>query len=152
MSRYIDSEKLIAGVKELNLATKTYEEQVAFNNALAMVVEIITSLQQEQPEVEQDMVNVVKSYYDVQELEDVKITTTGVGLLNFAEHIKKIILNSAFILYNHITENSGNKTLDDEIDAVIKMNDLWGGLLPNTLIKYTSRHFWDMGLNARKEE
>lgn len=110
---------------------------------------------QEQQEVVQDIANVVKSYYDVQELEDVQIMTTGVGLLNFAEHIKKIILNSAFILYNHIPENSGNKTLDDEIDAVIKMNDLWGGLLPNTLIKYTSRHFAEWGathLNARKEE
>jgi hypothetical protein len=46
--KYIDPEKLIAKIKELNLATKTYDEQVAFNNALAMVVEIITSLLQEQ--------------------------------------------------------------------------------------------------------
>ncbi|MBR3245232.1 MAG: hypothetical protein IKF90_21485 [Parasporobacterium sp.] len=47
MSKYIDAEKLKTKVKKLNLVTKTYEEQVAFNNALAMVVEIITSLQQE---------------------------------------------------------------------------------------------------------
>ena len=47
MTKYIDAEKLTSKVKELNLATKTYEEQVAFNNALAMVVEIIDSLQQE---------------------------------------------------------------------------------------------------------
>ena len=46
--KYIDAEKLKAKVKNLNLATKTYEEQVAFNNALAMVVEIIDSLLQEQ--------------------------------------------------------------------------------------------------------
>lgn len=52
MSKYIDADKLKAKVKELNLATKTYEEQVAFNNALEMVVEIIDSLQQEQPEVD----------------------------------------------------------------------------------------------------
>lgn len=51
MTKYIDSEKLKAKVKELNLATKTYEEQVTFNNALAMVVEIINSLQQEQPKL-----------------------------------------------------------------------------------------------------
>lgn len=49
MEKYIDADKLIAQIKELNLVTKTYDEQVAFNNALAMVVEIITSLQQEQP-------------------------------------------------------------------------------------------------------
>lgn len=48
MIKYIDAEKLIAKIKELNSVTKTYEEQVAFNNALAMVVEIIDSLQQEQ--------------------------------------------------------------------------------------------------------
>lgn len=47
---YIDAEKLVPKIKELNLVTKTYEEQVAFYNALAMVVEIITSLQQEQPQ------------------------------------------------------------------------------------------------------
>jgi len=52
MAHYIDADKLIAKIKELNLATKTYEEQVAFNNALAMVVEIIDSLQQEQTEVD----------------------------------------------------------------------------------------------------
>lgn len=50
--KYIDAEKLIAKIKELNLATKTYDEQVAFNNALAMVAEIIDSLQQEQPEMD----------------------------------------------------------------------------------------------------
>ena len=50
--KYIDAEKLIAKVKELNLATKTYEEQVTFNNALAMVVEIIDTLQQETPDKE----------------------------------------------------------------------------------------------------
>jgi hypothetical protein len=49
--KYIDAEKLKTKVKELNLVTKTYEEQVAFNNALAMVVEIIASLQQEQPDL-----------------------------------------------------------------------------------------------------
>lgn len=49
MSKYIDADKLIAKIKDLNLVTKTYDEQVAFNNALAMVVEIIDSLQQEQP-------------------------------------------------------------------------------------------------------
>ncbi|MBQ8070956.1 MAG: hypothetical protein IJ202_08905 [Bacteroidales bacterium] len=48
--KYIDAEKLVAKINELNLVTKTYDEQVAFNNALAMVVEIIDSLQQEQPE------------------------------------------------------------------------------------------------------
>lgn len=54
MAKYIDAEKLKAKVKDLNLATKTYEEQVAFINALAMVVEIIDSLQQEQPEIEKE--------------------------------------------------------------------------------------------------
>lgn len=54
MTKYIDAEKLKAKVKELNLATKTYEEQVTFNNALAMVVEIINSLQQEQPKLYKD--------------------------------------------------------------------------------------------------
>lgn len=48
--KYIDADKLKAKIKELNLVTKTYDEQVAFINALAMVVETITSLQQEQPE------------------------------------------------------------------------------------------------------
>lgn len=48
MNKYIDAEKLKTKVKKLNLVTKTYEEQVVFNNALAMVVEIIDSLQQEQ--------------------------------------------------------------------------------------------------------
>ncbi|MBR1435046.1 MAG: hypothetical protein IJ584_08035 [Bacteroidales bacterium] len=52
--KYIDAEKLIAKIKELNLVTKTYDEQVAFNNALAMVVEIIDSLQQEHPEEDYD--------------------------------------------------------------------------------------------------
>lgn len=52
MTKYIDAEQLITKIKELNLVTKTYEEQVAFNNALAMVVEIITSLQQERKEVD----------------------------------------------------------------------------------------------------
>lgn len=60
--KYIDAEKLIAKVKELNLATKTYEEQVTFNNALAMVVEIIDSLQQEQPEV--DLENEIDEKWD----------------------------------------------------------------------------------------
>lgn len=50
--KYIDAEKLIAEVKKLNLVTKTYEEQVAFNNALAMVVDIINSLQPEQPDID----------------------------------------------------------------------------------------------------
>lgn len=49
--KYIDADKLLAKIKELNLVTKTYEEQVVFNNALAMVVEAIDSLQ-EQPEVD----------------------------------------------------------------------------------------------------
>lgn len=141
--KYIDVDLLKTGLIHLGeeFPILTYEA----------VLYLIDSLQQEQPEVDQDIANVVKSYYDVQELEDVKITTTGVGLLNFAEHIKKIILDSAFILYNHILENSGNKTLDDEIDAVIKMNDLWGGLLPNTLIKYTSRHFAEWGAEHAKK-
>lgn len=58
--KYIDAEKLIARIKELNLVTKTYEEQVAFNNALAMVVEIIDSLQQEQESVAERFARIVR--------------------------------------------------------------------------------------------
>ena len=61
MSKYIDADKLNAKIKGLNLVTKTYEEQVAFNNALSMVVEIIDSLQQEQTEV--DLEQEVISYF-----------------------------------------------------------------------------------------
>lgn len=60
--KYIDAEKLTAKIKELNLVTKTYDEQVAFNNALAMVVEVITSLQQEQPKV--DVEKEYKKWWD----------------------------------------------------------------------------------------
>ncbi len=59
--KYIDADKLIAKIKELNLVTKTYEEQVAFNNALAMVVEIIRSLHQEQQEI--DLEKDVESWF-----------------------------------------------------------------------------------------
>lgn len=64
MSKYIDADKLVAKIKELNLVTKTYEEQVAFNNALAMVVEIITSLQQRQQNAYEDAMLEVKEYVD----------------------------------------------------------------------------------------
>ena len=154
--KYIDADKLKAEIRKLLIPTvhdRDYDEwEHGKDSGFIEAISIIESLQQEQPEVEQDIANVVKSYFDVQELEDVKITTTGIGLLNFAKHIKKIVLSSAFILYNHITENSGNKTLDNEIDATIKMNDLWGGLLPNTLIKYTAHHFYELDRNARKED
>lgn len=52
MTKYIDAEKLKSKVKELNITTKTYEEQVSFSTALLMVTELIDSLQQEQQEVD----------------------------------------------------------------------------------------------------
>ncbi len=58
--KYIDAEQLKTKVKELNLVTKTYEEQVAFNNALAMVVEIIDSFQQEQESVAERFARIVR--------------------------------------------------------------------------------------------
>jgi len=94
--KYIDADKLIAKIKELNLVTKTYEEQVAFNNALAMVVEIIDSLQQEQPEVDLE------------------------------------------------------KEIDKWFDS---MGEAWeDGEWSTNDIKSTARHFFELGLNARKEK
>jgi hypothetical protein len=54
MEKYIDADKLKSKVKELNITTKTYEEQVSFSTALLMVTELIDSLQQEQQEVDLD--------------------------------------------------------------------------------------------------
>ena len=73
IEKYIDAEKLKTKVKKLNLATKTYEEQVAFNNALAMVVEIIYSLQQEQPFLPANLDEVAERYGT----EKHPMTTTG---------------------------------------------------------------------------
>ncbi len=62
------NEELIAKIKELNLVTKTYEEQVAFNNALAMVVEIIETLEPEKPintdELEEEIMRYTRNDYD----------------------------------------------------------------------------------------
>ena len=88
--KYIDAEKLIAKVKELNLATKTYEEQVTFNNALAMVVEIIDSLQQEQPEVEFN--KELDSFYDSPLLEGA--TISFMSYTRIAQHFYELGLNA----------------------------------------------------------
>ena len=50
--KYIDADKLASKVKELNITTKTYEEQVSFSTALLMVTELIDTLSKEQPEVD----------------------------------------------------------------------------------------------------
>lgn len=65
--KYIDAEKLKTKVKKLNLVTKTYEEQVAFNNALAMVVEIIDSLQQEQlsEDMDEEITSFIEKHYHI---------------------------------------------------------------------------------------
>ena len=49
--KYIDADKLASKVKELNITTKTYDEQVSFSTALLMVIELIDTLSKEQQEV-----------------------------------------------------------------------------------------------------
>ena len=59
--KYIDAEKLASKVKELNITTKTYEEQVSFSTALLMVIELIDTLSKEQQEV--DLEKEIEEYW-----------------------------------------------------------------------------------------
>ena len=90
--KYIDAEKLIIKIKELNLVTKTYDEQVAFNNALAMVVEIITSLQQEQPEVV-DLETEYKSYMQSKK-DDLSGKAITINIKDLARHFYELGLKA----------------------------------------------------------
>ena len=93
MAKYIDAEKLITKIKELNLVTKTYDEQVAFNNALAMVVEIITSIQEEQSEVDlEELEKEIKRY--LQEIYDRDTTVRDVAR-HFAKWQKEQMMKEA---------------------------------------------------------
>ena len=81
--KYIDADNLIAElekkkkilVSKYNVLAKYEVWRSANENKIKIdtisdILSLITSLQQEQPEVEQDIANVVKSYYDVQELKE----------------------------------------------------------------------------------
>ena len=100
---------------------------------------------------EVDLEEIIKSHFDIKNINDVKITTTGENLLNLAMRINKFVMNTAFEQYRQIGENTWNKSLDEEIEKTIKMNDMWCGLMPNTLIKYTARHFFELGLKAAQK-
>ena len=96
MSKYIDAEKLIERLEEMKRAE--YENCGGVNSktgALQEVQELITSLQQEQPEV--DLKEEITSFFSKNP-----------------------------IPYEHITD--------------------W------PLLKNTALHFYELGLNARKEE
>lgn len=77
--KYIDADKLIAKIKELNLVTKTYEEQVAFNNALAMVVEIIDSLKQEHSSLSSNLEEAAKKYANKEHPDEPSVGQWGTG-------------------------------------------------------------------------
>lgn len=108
MGKYIDSEKLIAKIKELNLATKTYDEQVAFNNALAMVVEIITSLQQEQKEIdlEGEITHFLSNATKMNKGEwRGKYPISDIGFRAVARHFYELGLRRAAEMYDEIEYN-----------------------------------------------
>ena len=150
MAKYIDTEKLKAEIKKLQCEQgfDTGEAESAYQFAIKDIFSIIASLQQEQPEV--DLEKIVKSYFDIGHL-DVRITTNGDGLLRFARRISRLVRDASFRLYNESGFGDNGGDIDSEIEATIKMNDMWGDLLPDTLIKYTARHFYELGQKAGKE-
>lgn len=122
---YIDAEKLIAKIKELNLVTKTYDEQVAFYNALAMVVEIITFLQQKQPEVDLEKENSTASSTTWKECRECGIP---MNRLNGQKSSPATSLDFDTEVYNWLREHGSDET--------------------RQLIEMTARHFWEMAQNS----
>lgn len=161
MSKYIDADKLKAKVKELNLATKTYEEQVAFNNALAMVVEIIDSLQQEQPEG----LHFTPLNRLIQKIPSKRWNDT---VNNYAKKLRDCLIKEGYrkdaeVLQGYISYMNGNNvpmaTMDEHEQPEVDFNEEverfakeCGYPSAATIDFQFARHFYELGLNAREEK
>lgn len=168
MSKYIDADKLKAKVKELNLATKTYEEQVAFNNALAMVVEIIDSLQQEQPEG----LHFTPLNRLIQKIPSKSWNDT---VNNYAKKLRDCLIKEGYrkdaeVLQGYISYMNGNNvpmaTMDEHEQPEVELEKEIDKFLNETGAPYVwcnddeqkewcniiARDFWNKGYNARKKE
>lgn len=124
--RYIDAEELIAKIKELNLVTKTYEEQVAFNNALAMVVEVIDSLQQGQPEG----MHFTPLYRLIQKIPSKKWNDT---VNNYAKKLRDCLIKEGYrkdaeVLQGYISYMNGNNvpmaTMDEQEQPEVNFEEI----------------------------
>ena len=102
--KYIDAEKLIAEIQKLRSETCISESDDYYEYAKSEIIDIITSLQKEQPEV--DLEREIRDYF--------------------------------------------SKWDYDYYNCVITMgNDIVATL---SSIQNVARHFYELGLNARKEE
>lgn len=100
MSKYIDAEKLIAKIDNLESFSCISEEQDGFYSAISRINDIIDSLQQEQPEVDLE---------------------------------KEIDL-----CWQDWISPSNQSSVE--------------GVLPKSEFSMYARHFYELGLNARKEK
>ena len=150
-----DEEKLIMCCKFLRDASVCIDYDVPHKEDIEKCFQWLKSLRPQnhwKPSEEHvDLEKIVKSYFDIKHF-DVRITTNGDGLLKFARHISRLVRDASFKLYNESSFGNNSGDIDSEIEATIKMNDLWGDLLPSTLIQYTAYHFYKLGLKAGKEE
>lgn len=103
MSKYIDAEKLIVQIDNLESFSCISEEQDGFYSAISRINDIIDSLQQEQPEVDLD------------------------------EEITAYIESHFHIRYDETLEVGNDPLTTADFEAI-------------------ARHFFELGLNARKEK
>ena len=161
--KYIDADKLIAEIERLQKRAKHYEEVSLTDGersywsgedgALILLTTFITSLQQERPDNE-DIDKVAQELYE--HLYELKRRNNIPTNLYYKKEI--IDLWKAGVEYgrNHPKQEQPEVDLSEE--TIIKQFDIIDDRCFNEGIvgwkkdKLIARHFYELGLNARKEE
>lgn len=145
MRKYIDAEKLKYEIEKRNLSnyhttTEGYEEEL---------YEIIASLQQEQPE---DIVVVARTFLDA-------LSKTPYNNKPITD--AQIIIKQLLLFFENPKEYNPDAILEQpEVDLEKEYKTWWNSISGKINVEHimewymheTARHFYELGLNARKEE
>ena len=142
--KYIDAEKLIAEIKrqQRNLIFLSNTEQVGVrrdcalqNGVYAYILELVASLQQEQPEVD----------FEVKFAEFLERKDAELGAKSWSEDdLRELAL---YFYYGRNNDKQSEVDLDKEVQewknkhGVVGMDNLWLGF---------ALHFYELGFSARK--
>ena len=157
MAKYINIEKVKAEIERLSSSEHPIEyewvEKLAYNRALSEIEDVINSLNQEQP-IEKDLL----TWQDINELE---------RIINNVHYEFRSGINEE--LFGKLVLERFNEGKDAPLQPVVNLEkelqkldnayfDLDGIAIAGTSyylkvedLKYIARHFYELGLNAGKE-
>ena len=138
--KYIDAEKLIAEIRKLCSESCIRESDDYYEYAKSEIIDIIDSLQQDKETLMLEMCN--QSFWEDSGYIMIPPDVTIEGIESLLKQVKK-----------KLQQEQPEVDLKEEITSFFSKNPIpYEHITDWPLLKNTALHFYELGLNARKEE